>query len=49
MFSELIMNSPNKVYMIQFISVDQDVIKVDDHKNVLFFYHDLADVALKVS
>lgn len=34
MFTELIKNLSNRIDMICFISIDQDVIKVDNYKNI---------------
>ena len=34
--------------MICFIGLDQDIVKIDNNKNIIFFGQDLVDVALEV-
>lgn len=44
---KLMKNSPNGINMIRFVSIDQDIISVNNHKNFQFLYQYFVDITLK--
>lgn len=47
MLLKLIKDSLNGINMICFISVDQDIIQIESHKNVQFFDQNFINIALE--
>lgn len=47
MLFKLIEDPPNDINIICFMNIDQDVIQVNNHKDIELFYEYLIDVSLE--